>query len=111
MSELIREHRREMLNGSELFVRWYKDGCREVLWRHEESWHAVIAVPRDLAARVAKERLRWGVDADYGCWAPDYLCRAVVYSGPGLWFVNAPTRSKRRFPRYIVVYQSGGMDV
>ena len=106
---IVSEHRRMVGDNLDLIVQKFADGCVQVCRNYAgESWHIDVLVPRALAAKIARRRLRLGDDS--GCWAPDYLCHAVGYGGPGQAFTHEPCRMKS-YRKYVWISQSGGLDI
>jgi len=89
----------------------------------EDSWSKYVIIPRELAVKHVRKiraqyhkenggrtpwcRSAWSCQAIHV--ALDFLT-TVHYNGPGRSFAHAPVRiSSSR--RYVVFYQSGGMDI
>lgn len=116
---LVAEHISEAARDTQRVVRLYTGGIREVVnvYHHGESWSRYIIIPRRLMLNEIR-RLRAQGCTIIGSWSfwellPDGasgLIRMEHYGGPGAPFVHLPCRwrSSRKF---IVIYQSGGLDI
>ncbi len=102
--------------GTRRCVQTSSDGIRRVTtqWRGE-TWQSHLIIPREALIEGIRSRRAQGAqyhDCDWWTLIPsiDRWIRPAGYGGPGRAFAHAPslTKSSRRF---IVVSQSGGLDV
>ena len=93
---------------------------REVIHQYEqgEEWHKYVIIPRELALQhVRKTKAKHRQYTGYTYWmcdpvncVPDGCLRSPSYNGPGRWYTNSAVRY-RSSRRFVVFYQSGGLDV
>ena len=113
---LVAEHKSEGPRETDRVVRLYTGGVREVIKADSngEWWHRYIIIPRRLVLNEVR-RIRKEHKGYWDWWeaipkGASELIGSEHYSGPGQSFTRMPYRveSSRKF---IVIYQSGGLDI
>ncbi len=116
---LVSEHRS---NGSrrdtERVVRLYTGGIREVTQGDSEYWSRYIIIPRRLILNEIRKLRAKGctIIGSWNFWEllPEGAAEMISsehYSGPGSSFTMAPYKLRTRSRKFVVVYQSGGLDI
>lgn len=104
---------------SDRIVRLYTGGIREVVHccANGEYWSRYIIVPRRLILNEIRKLRAKGaiVIGQWDFWellpeGASELIRSERYSGPGQSFTHRPCRVKSS-RKYIVIHQSGGLDI
>lgn len=117
---LVAEHMTESQDGHySRIVRQYTGGVREVLRSHHgESWTRYIIIPRRLILNEIRKLRKLGckVVGNWNFWellpeGASELIRCEYYSGPGQSFAHRPCKVRSRSRKYVVIYQSGGIDI
>lgn len=116
---LVAEHTSEgHRRDTERVVRLYTGGIREVVQGDREYWSRYIIIPRRLMLNEIR-KLRADGCAIIGCWdfwqllpeGANEMIRHEGYGGPGAPFTHAPCKVKTRNRKYVIIYQSGGLDI
>lgn len=114
---LVAEHKSEGARlDTERVVRIYTGGIREVIHccANGEYWSRYIIIPRRLVLNEIRQLRKKGCKV-VGFWellpeGASELIRYESYSGPGRSFTHAPSRQKSS-RKFVVIYQSGGLDI
>lgn len=106
---------------TERIVRIYTGGIREVvhIYHHGESWSRYIIIPRrQILNEIRKLRERGcPIAGHWTFWellpeeVSNQMIRSESYGGPGRPFTHRPYKVRSRSRKYIVISQSGGLDI
>lgn len=117
---LVAEHKSEGPRETDRVVRLYTGGVREVInhYGNGESWSRYIIFPRLLMLNeIRKQKARGRIRIDsWTFWdllpeGPGRLIHLESYRGPGQPFAHRPNKIRTRSRKFIVIYQSGGLDI
>ena len=103
-------------DGLRRCVQTFSHGVRHVTTRYRgESWHTYLIIPRAALIEGIRRRRSQGAqyhDCDWWTLIPDIdrWVRPAGCGGPGRPFAREPRRM-RSSRRYMVISQSGGLDI
>jgi len=114
---LVSEHRSAGHRDTERVVQLFTGGIRVVTQGDREWWSRYIIIPRRLMLNEIRKLRAKGctIVGSWNFWEllPEGASELIgyeSYSGPGASFTRAPhkARSSRKF---VIIYQSGGLDI
>lgn len=115
---LVSEHRSAGRRDTERVVRLYTGGIREVIQGDSEWWSRYIIIPRRLMLNEIRKLRAKGcqIVGSWNFWKllPEGASEMIEmehYSDPGASFTRAPHKLRSRNRQFVIIYQSGGLDI
>lgn len=118
---LVAENKSEIEEGKTVrVVRVYTGGIREVThsYHHGESWSRYVIIPRRLILNEIRKLRAEGaiIVGQWNFWellpeGASELIGCESYSGAGQSFTHRPFKVRSRSRKYVIIYQSGGLDI
>lgn len=105
---------------TERVVRLYTGGIREVIHYHGygESWSRYVIIPRRLMLNEIRKLRDKGaiIVGQWNFWellpeGASELIRYESYSGAGQSFTHRPYKVRSRSRKFVIIHQSGGLDI